>query len=140
MRHRLQGRKLGRTSAHRKALLGSLVCNLIEQKRITTTLPKAKSASALADKMITLGKKGTVAARRHAVSILRRSTHVKVLFDEIAPQCTERNGGYTRIVRLGRRVGDGAEMAFLEWTDVAPVEKKKKKKKESEKDDDQDKK
>ena len=112
--------------------MSSLVCNLIEQKRITTTLPKAKSASILADRMITLGRQGTVAARRQAVSILRRSSHVKILFDDIAPRCSERNGGYTRIVRLGKRVGDGSEMAILEWTDAPPAPAKKKSKAEDE--------
>lgn len=115
MRHRKNCTRLGRSSAHRKALLASLVCNLIEQKRIKTTLSKAKLARSLAEKMVTVGRKGSVTDRRHALSVLRQRNAVSKLFDEIVPQCEGRNGGYTRIMKLGRRRSDSSEMAILEW-------------------------
>ncbi len=117
MRHRKKTTKLGRTSAHRDALMASLVCNLIAEKRITTSVAKAKAARSLAEKMVTLGKKGTLAARRQAISKLRLKTHVAMLFDTIAPPFKERAGGYTRIVKLGRRPGDNSEQAILEWVE-----------------------
>lgn len=117
MRHRKRTVKLGRTGAHRKALLSSLVCGLIQEKRIVTTLPKARAARSLAEKMVTLGKRGTLAARRQAISVLRRSDRVAVLFDEIAPQFSDRAGGYTRIVKLPPRGGDFSDMAILEWVE-----------------------
>jgi len=127
MRHRVRTGRLGRTSAHREALLASLVCNLIEARRIRTTLPKAKAARRLADRMVTLGKRGTLAARRQAIARLRRKDRVAALFDTIAPAFSERAGGYTRIVKLGRRSSDSSEMAILEWVDLAgpPAAKKK---------------
>lgn len=131
MRHRKSEKKLGRSGAHRRALMASLVCNLIEEKRITTTLTKAKIVRTLADKMVTLGLKGDLAARRQAISTLRRPERVGKLFAEIAPAFKERDGGYTRIVKLGPRVGDSSEMAILEWVDVAVPDKKKKKKAET---------
>jgi large subunit ribosomal protein L17 len=97
--------------------MAGLVCDLISQKRITTTLPKAKAARTMAEKMVTLGKKNTLAARRLAVTRLHKKDRVKMLFDEIAPAFAERNGGYTRILKLGRRDGDNAEMAILEWVE-----------------------
>jgi len=118
MRHRKRTVKLGRTSAHRNALLGSLVCNLIEQRRITTTVPKARAAKSLAEKMVTLGKKGTLAARRQAIARLHRKERVAILFDTIAPGFEGRAGGYTRMLKLGRRQGDNAEMALLEWVEA----------------------
>lgn len=123
MRHRKKTVKLGRTSAHRNELLANLVCALIDNKRIKTTAPKAKAARRLADKMITLGKKGTLAARRQAASTLRNEKSVKELFDSVAPVFAERNGGYTRIIKLGRRISDSSEMVYLEWVDAiaAPV-------------------
>lgn len=121
MRHQKQTIKLGRTAEHRKALLANQVCSLITHQRIKTTLAKAKAVRPLADKMVTLGKQGSVHARRTAFSTLRQKDAVKKLFDEIAPRSSERNGGYTRIVRLGQRKSDSAPMAFLEWVDVAPV-------------------
>jgi len=121
MRHRRVTEKLGRSSAHRKALGASLVCGLIEGNRITTTLPKAKAARKLADKMVTLGRKGTLPARRRAIAILRRKDRVAKLFDEVVPKCEGRNGGYTRIIKLGHRRGDGSEMAILEWAYMAPA-------------------
>ena len=131
MRHRKRTIKLGRTNAHRDALLAGLVCNLIHETKITTTLPKAKAASRMAEKMVTLGKKGTLAARRRAISKLRRSDRVGVLFDKIAPTFVERSGGYTRITKLGQRRSDGSEMALLEWVEGPVIRKKKKRKKAS---------
>jgi large subunit ribosomal protein L17 len=123
MRHRKKTVKLGRTSAHRNELLANLVCALIDNKRIKTTLPKAKAARSLAEKMVTLGKKGTLAARRQAISTLKQTDSVKELFDSITPTFADRAGGYTRIVKLGRRISDSSEMVLLEWVDsiVAPV-------------------
>jgi large subunit ribosomal protein L17 len=123
MRHRKKTVKLGRTSAHRNELLANLVCALIDNKRIKTTLPKAKAARSLAEKMVTLGKKGTLAARRQAISTLKQEKSVKELFEAVAPSFAERNGGYTRIIKLGRRISDSSEMVLLEWVDsiVAPA-------------------
>jgi large subunit ribosomal protein L17 len=130
MRHRLRDIKLGRSTAHREALIAGLVCNLIEQKRIRTTPAKARCARSLAEKMVTLARKGTLAARRQAISTLRRKDHVSMLFDEIVPLCEGRQGGYTRIVKLGQRRGDGAEIVLLEWTNLpqAAATKAKKRK------------
>jgi len=137
MRHQKKTIKLGRTAAHRKALLANQVCSLIEHQRIKTTLAKAKAVRPLAEKMVTLGKKGSIHARRTALATLRQKTLVKKLFDDIAPRSTERNGGYTRIVKLGQRKSDSARMAFIEWVDAAvveekPAEEKKAKRKEAE--------
>lgn len=118
MRHRKKTVKLGRTSAHRNELLANLVCGLIEHRRIKTTLAKAKAARVLAEKMITLGKKGTLAARRQAIATLKQEQLVRVLFDEIAPSFKDRSGGYTRILKLGRRISDSSQMALLEWVEV----------------------
>lgn len=120
MRHRAKSTKLGRTSAHRTALMASLVCHLIQERRITTTLTKAKAARSLAERMVTLGKRGTLAARRQAISRLHRKERVATLFDQIAPAFADRAGGYTRILKLGRRASDSSEMAILEWVDFAP--------------------
>src|SRR5437588_634773 len=136
MRHQKKTVKLGRKAEHRKALLANQVCSLIEHQRIKTTLAKAKAVRPLAEKMVTLGKNGSIHARRTAFSTLRHKDAVKKLFDEIAPRSTERNGGYTRIVRLGQRKSDSASMAFIEWVDAAvlveekPAEEKKATKKE----------
>jgi len=119
MRHRRKTVKLGRTSAHRDALLSSLVCNLISAKRITTTLPKARAARVMADKMVTLGKSGTLADRRRAIAKLHREDCVRELFDQLAPAFAQRQGGYTRIIKLGRRESDSSEMCLLEWTETA---------------------
>jgi large subunit ribosomal protein L17 len=123
MRHRKKTVKLGRTSAHRNELLANLVCALIDNKRIKTTLPKAKAARSLAEKMVTLGKKNTLASRRQAIATLKQETSVRELFDAVAPTFADRSGGYTRIVKLGRRMSDSSEMAILEWVDtvVSPV-------------------
>ncbi len=117
MRHRKKTVKLGRTSAHRNELLANLVCALIDNKRIKTTLPKAKAARSLAEKMVTLGKKGTLAARRQAISTLKNEKSVKDLFEAVAPAFADRAGGYTRIIKLGRRISDSSEMVLLEWVD-----------------------
>jgi large subunit ribosomal protein L17 len=123
MRHRKKTVKLGRTSAHRNELLANLVCALIDNKRIKTTAPKAKAARCLADKMVTLGKKGTLSARRQAISTLKNEKSVKELFETVAPSFENRTGGYTRILKLGRRISDGSEMVLLEWSDtiITPV-------------------
>ena len=124
MRHQKKTVKLGRTAAHRDALLANQVVSLIEHKRIKTTLAKAKAVRPLAEKMVTLGKKGDLHARRTAVSYLGQKDAVKRLFDVIAPAAADRKGGYTRIIKLGPRQSDSALMAYIEWVDV-PVEVKK---------------
>jgi large subunit ribosomal protein L17 len=124
MRHRKNSVKLGRTTSHREAMLANMVCSLIQEKRIKTTLPKAKAARRLAEKMVTLGKRGDLHARRQAISKLRSQDAVHELFAAVAPAFQEREGGYTRIMKLGTRRSDASEMAILEWVDVttAPVE------------------
>ncbi len=114
MRHKRAGFKLRRDPAARKALLRGLVTSVIEQERVITTVPKAKAAKPLVDKMITLAKRDTLHARRQAAAFLETPASVKKLFDKLGPRFTQRNGGYTRIVRLGWRKGDGAEQAMLE--------------------------
>jgi large subunit ribosomal protein L17 len=121
MRHQKKTVKLGRTAAHRKALLANQVCSLIEHQRIKTTLAKAKAVRPLAEKMVTLGKNGSLHARRTALSVLRQKAAVKKLFDDIAPRSASRNGGYTRIIKLGQRRSDSAPVAFLEWVDAPQV-------------------
>jgi large subunit ribosomal protein L17 len=127
MRHRKNNQKLGRSSAHLKATLSALVCSLIVEKRIETTLAKAKLARTKAEKMVTIARKGDVASRRLVISRLRRKKIVSILFDEIAPKYKDRNGGYTRITKMGCRKGDAAPMAVLEWVDMDIPDKKKKK-------------
>ena len=121
MRHQKKTVKLGRTAEHRKALLANQVCSLIEHQRIKTTLAKAKAVRPLAEKMVTLGKKGSLHARRTALAVLRQKGAVKKLFDDIAPRSATRNGGYTRIVKLGARKSDSAPVAFIEWVDAPLV-------------------
>src|SRR5215208_6501768 len=118
MRHRKRTAKLGRTSSHRNAMLSNLVCSLILHKRVTTTLAKAKAARSVAEKMVTLGKHGTLHDRRLAAARLHQEDAVKILFTEIAPAQKERRGGYTRIVKLGQRQGDAGQRAILEWVDM----------------------
>lgn len=118
MRHQKKTVKLGRTAEHRKALLANQVCSLIEHQRIKTTLAKAKAVRPLAEKMVTLGKKNTLHARRTALAVLRQKGAVKKLFDEVAPRTASRSGGYTRIIKLGQRKSDSAAVAFLEWVDA----------------------
>jgi large subunit ribosomal protein L17 len=121
MRHQKKTLKLGLTAAHRKALLANQVCSLIEHQRIKTTLAKAKAVRPLAEKMVTLGKKGSLHARRTALAVLRQKDAVKKLFEDIAPRSADRNGGYTRIVKLGARKSDSAPVAFIEWVDAPQV-------------------
>ena len=115
MRHLKRTAKLGRTSEHRNAMLANLVCSLITHKRVTTTLAKAKAARSVAEKMVSLGKKGTVHHRRLAVARLHQEDAAKILFKEIAPAFKDRNGGYTRIIKMNQRNGDAAQRAILEW-------------------------
>src|SRR5258708_37166672 len=122
MRHAVKGRKLGRTTSHREALFRNQLQSLMDKERIVTTLPKAKELRPLAERVITRGKQGTVHARRWALRWLLRRDLVKKVFDDIAPRFRERPGGYLRIVKLGPRQGDGAEMAVIEMVDrVAPA-------------------
>ena len=139
MRHLKHTAKLGRTSEHRNAMLANLVCSLIKYKRVTTTLAKAKAARSVAEKIVTLGKRGTLQARRLVNARLRahgptiqltkderrkwrqNEDVLRILFEEIAPAFKERTGGYTRIVKMDQRPGDAAQRAILEWVDYTPV-------------------
>jgi large subunit ribosomal protein L17 len=121
MRHRRAGKKLGRDSAHRRALYSNLAGALIEHGRIKTTVAKAKAVKPLAEQMITLGKRGDLHARRLALAELRSQDVVHQLFAEVAPRFADRPGGYTRIVKLGPRQGDAAEMVYLELVDFDPT-------------------
>ncbi len=121
MRHQKKTVKLGRSTAHRDSLLANQVCSLIEHKRIKTTLAKAKAVRPLAEKMVTLGKRGDLHARRIAAGYLGQKDAVKKLFAEIAPRAAERKGGYTRIIKLGQRLSDSAPMAYIEWVDSDAV-------------------
>jgi len=123
MRHQKKTLKLGRSTAHRDALLANQVCSLIEHTRITTTLAKAKAVRPLAEKLVTLGKKGTLHARRVALSYLHHNeAAVRKLFGEIATRTADRKGGYVRIIKKGPRKSDSAPMAIMEWVDqAAPV-------------------
>jgi large subunit ribosomal protein L17 len=114
MRHKVAGWKLGRNTAHRRSLLRNLVTSLILENRIETTIPKAKAMRPHVEKMITLGKRGDLAARRLAAAYLMTDEAVRVLFDKVAPRYGDRNGGYLRIIRAGWQKGDGAEKAFVE--------------------------
>ena len=120
MRHHRSGKKLGRDSAHRKALYSNLAGSLIEHGRIKTTVAQAKAVRPIAEKLITLGRRGDLAARRQALAYLRSNDIVHILFAEVAPRFTDRPGGYTRITKLGPRAGDAAEMAYLEFVDYVP--------------------
>ncbi len=128
--------KLGRPTAHRKAMLRGMVTYLLESGSIETTYTRAKEVRALAEKMITVGKKNTLAARREALAFITKKEVVRKLFDEIAPKYADRNGGYTVIYKLGQRRGDGAEMAIIKLigetaAEEAPADDKKKSKKEA---------
>jgi large subunit ribosomal protein L17 len=114
MRHQKAGRKLGRTSSHRKAMIRNMVTSLLEHERIVTTTPKAKEVRRVADKMITLAKRGDLHARRQALAVIRDPKVVARLFDELKLEYMDRNGGYTRIIHTGNRLGDTAPMAILE--------------------------
>jgi len=120
VRHRKTGRKLGRDAAQRRALYSNLACALIEHGRIKTTEAKAKEVRPVVEEMITLGKRGDLAAHRHAVRFLRSKEIAHLLFSEIAPRFAERPGGYTRIVKIGPRQGDAALMVYLELVDYVP--------------------
>ncbi len=117
MRHRVHGRKLGRTSAHRKAMFRNQLTALFTHERITTTIAKAKELRPLAEKMVTLARTGTLANRRRVLTMVPDKLVVRRLFDEIAPRFVDRDGGYTRILRIGSRHGDNAEMAIIEFVD-----------------------
>ena len=121
MRHARAGKKLGRDSAHRKALYSNLAGALITHGRIQTTEAKAKAVKPFAEKMITLGKRGDLAARRQAISKLRSEEVVRTLFADVAPRFAERPGGYSRIVKIGPRSGDAAAMVYLELVDYQPA-------------------
>ena len=120
MRHQRAGRKLGRDASHRKALYANLTASLIEHGRIKTTLAKAKEVRPVAEEMITLGRRGDVPARRQALKFLRSQDVVHMLFSDVGPRFADRPGGYSRIVKLGPRQGDAAEMAYLELVDYVP--------------------
>ena len=128
MRHRKTIYKLGRTAEHRKATLSNLAAALFERKHIETTEIKAKAVRPFAEKLITLAKRNTLHARRLAFSVLHRKDVVKILFDDVAPQYKDRNGGYTRVVKLGQRMGDGARVAILELVGFETASKKHKEK------------
>ncbi len=133
MRHQVKKGMLGRNTAHRRALMRNLVTSFLERERVRTTLAKARSARPVAEKMITLAKRGTLHARRQALAYVTKEAAVKKLFDDIGPRFSERQGGYTRIVKLDRRAGDGAEMAMLEIVGAEFKAKTKKKKKDAKK-------
>jgi large subunit ribosomal protein L17 len=120
MRHQRAGKKLGRDASHRKALYANLTGSLILHGRIKTTLAKAKAVRPIAETMITLGRRGDLHARRHAMAYLRSQEVVHQLFADVAPRFTDRPGGYTRIVKIGPRPGDSAPMAYLEFVDHVP--------------------
>ncbi|MCP5367362.1 MAG: 50S ribosomal protein L17 [Hyphomicrobiales bacterium] len=120
MRHRMSGRKLNRTSSHRKAMLANMTVSLLRHEQITTTLPKAKELRKVADKMITLGKRGNLHARRQASSFLCDDVIVRKLFDGLADRYKDRPGGYTRVLKAGFRHGDAAPMAVIELVDRDP--------------------
>ncbi|WP_106755180.1 50S ribosomal protein L17 [Pannonibacter carbonis] len=117
MRHGKSGRKLGRTSSHRNAMFANMAASLIEHEAIVTTLPKAKEMKPIMDKLVTLGKRGDLHARRQAISQIRDVAMVRKLFETLAPRYKERNGGYTRVVKAGFRYGDSSPMAVIELVD-----------------------
>jgi len=133
MRHLVKGRKLRRPTAHRLALLRNLVTSFLEKERVRTTLAKAKETRPLAEKMITLGKKGTLHARRQVMAFVRKEAVVTKVFNDLGPRFGQRPGGYSRIIKLGRRMGDGAHLAMLELVGSEFKKKDKKKKKDKEK-------
>ena len=126
MRHLVSGSKLGRQPAHRRATLRNLVTNLIEKERIQTTLLRAKAARPIAERMITLGKRDSLHSRRQAAAFLMTPGATKKLFADLAPRFADRPGGYTRIIRTGWRIGDGAELAILEFLGSELKKKEKK--------------
>jgi large subunit ribosomal protein L17 len=120
MRHRLSGRKLNRTSEHRKAMFDNMAAALIKHEQIATTLPKAKELRPIVDRLITLGKRGSLHARRRAIAMLQDAKLADKLFTTLAQRYAERNGGYTRVLRAGFRYGDAAPMALIELVDRNP--------------------
>ena len=133
MRHRWKGRKLGRTASHRKAMFRNMVTDFLDKERIITTVAKAKELRPFAEKMITLGKRDNLHSRRRALSIIRRKSVVHKLFDSLAPRYADRNGGFTRIIRLGFRKGDSVETAIIELVDREGEKDTTKKSKKSKK-------
>jgi len=131
MRHRKDHRKLSRTHSHRRALLRNLVTSLIEHERIETTLAKAKEARRVGERMITFAKRGDLSARRHVARYVHGESNVKKLFDTVAPWYETRQGGYTRILKLGRRLGDAGEMALLELVKSPELKEKLRKDEEA---------
>ncbi len=131
MRHRKDHRKLSRTHSHRRALLRNLVTSLIEHERIETTLAKAKEARRVGERMITFAKRGDLSARRHVARYVHGESNVKKLFDTVAPWYETRQGGYTRILKLGRRLGDAGEMALLELVKTPELKEKLRKEEEA---------
>ena len=131
MRHRVAYRKLGRNTAHRIAMLRNMVTSLLDKERIRTTLPKAKEVRRFAEWMITLGKRGDLHARRQALAVIRDKKVVKKVFDDLAKRYADRNGGYTRIIKLGWRKGDCAEMAIIELVEGKEEKEQKEEKEES---------
>ena len=123
MRHRKSGRKFGRSSTHRKAMLSNLAAALIKHEQISTTLPKAKDLRRVVDRLITLGKRGGLHARRQAIAAIGDRAMVGKLFDTVGPRYAERNGGYTRVMKAGYRYGDSAAMAVIELVDRNPEAK-----------------
>ncbi|PCH99586.1 MAG: 50S ribosomal protein L17 [Alphaproteobacteria bacterium] len=117
MRHGLKGRKLNRTSSHRKAMFANMAAALVKHEQILTTLPKAKELKPFVDKLITLGKKGTLSSRRQAIATMRDETQTRKLFDTLATRYKDRQGGYTRVMKAGFRYGDNAPMAVIEFVD-----------------------
>ena len=123
MRHGMSGRKLNRTSAHRKAMLGNMAAALVKHEQIKTTLPKAKDLRPVVEKLITLGKRGNLHARRQAIAVLGDAKLAAKLFDTLAPRYADRKGGYTRVLKAGIRYGDNAPMALIEFVDRDPEAK-----------------
>jgi len=121
MRHNVKGRKLGRTASHRKATLNSLITSLLKYKRIKTTLAKAKETRGFAEKLVTKARKGDLNAKKHVMEVIKDKEVVKELFSEILPKIGDRPGGYTRVVKLGYRIGDAAQMAIIELVDYNEV-------------------
>jgi len=133
MRHRVAGKKLGRTTSHRMMMFRNMVTSLLDKERIQTTLDRAKAIRPLAEKMITLGKRETLHARRQALAFVKDPAVVSKLFETLAPRFSQRPGGYTRIIRLGFRDGDGAQMAIIELlgSEFKPAKKESKGKKKA---------
>lgn len=132
MRHRKDSKKLGRSAAHRQAMLAALLCALVRERRIRTTLSKARLARRLAERLVMLGRRGTLADRRRALAWLRRADAVQKLVAEIVPACAGRTGGFTRLVKLGPRRSDAAEMAILEWVGLEIPDRRKKRRPKAE--------